>query len=288
MEKKKLDVMIIGSQKAGTSSLLVLGAQHPEVIGQDLSGEFTYFLKDEEYKNGYEANFKKHFDRLETDKTYLAKNVGILESAKALKRLKEHNQDIKIVAMLRNPVDRAYSAFWYMKSRGAEPAKRFKDIVYLDVKNRFPNDEFRQRNCDYIGKGFYYKWLNQLHDIFPKEQILLINFDEFKQNPQRQLDRMFEFIGLDGFEINNNVANKTYMPKSEALAKVYSRQTWYRSLVGKIVPLEMKTKIRKALVRLNKTEKKIPPLEESLRNDLKLKFKEDNQKLAEKYGIDFS
>ena len=93
---KQIDLLIVGTQKAGTSSLLRLLEQHPKIKTHSIN-EIGFFIKDEEYKKGFEAMYGEYFDPLNRSSTLIAKNVGVFENSEALERAKKHNPDMKIV-----------------------------------------------------------------------------------------------------------------------------------------------------------------------------------------------
>src|SRR5678809_829657 len=116
---RKIDLMIIGAQKAGTTSLQNYLNEHPEILGHPQI-EFGYFKDDKTYENGYEKEFARHFTSgsVNTAKAVIAKNTGMYDSDKALERLQQHNPDCKLVFIVREPVSRAYSSYSMEKFNG--------------------------------------------------------------------------------------------------------------------------------------------------------------------------
>ena len=102
---RKLDLVIVGAQKAGTTSLHQYLKSHPDISGHSVT-EFTYFTDNNVHKDGFESAFKKYFDKQEY-KRIVAKNVTINQQENSLIKLKEHNPKVKIIFMLREPVSRA-------------------------------------------------------------------------------------------------------------------------------------------------------------------------------------
>lgn len=108
----KIDVMIAGAQKAGTSSLKYYLQQHPE-ISSHINLECDYFVSEQ-------ADFDKYFVQyFETpNKVILAKYAGIYKQENFLKKLYIHNQNCKLIFILREPVDRLVSAYDMEKKAG--------------------------------------------------------------------------------------------------------------------------------------------------------------------------
>ena len=90
-----INVMVIGAQKSGTSSLMRYIAQHPS-IRTHRSAEFGYFVNDRKYMQGYEAAFRSAFGPVYSGpKVVLGKSVSVLPSYEALRRVYQHNPEMK-------------------------------------------------------------------------------------------------------------------------------------------------------------------------------------------------
>src|SRR5438045_9369325 len=123
--------MSIWSHKAGTSSLLFYLSQHLKLLTHH-TYEFVYFFQDDIYSKGFETAFKNNYDLggVNEEKFLLAKNVMVMYDYEALKRLYAHNPNIKIIIVLRNPISRAYSSYWYAKTTGRENAATFEEAIH--------------------------------------------------------------------------------------------------------------------------------------------------------------
>lgn len=101
---KKIDLMIVGAIKAGTTSLKNYLNEHPEILGH-FQIDLTYFTNDSEYEAGYEKAFKKYFTEGGITKTrrVIAKDASVHQYEKTIKRLYEHNPECYIVFIIRNP-----------------------------------------------------------------------------------------------------------------------------------------------------------------------------------------
>ena len=96
--------MIIGAQKAGTTSLKNYLGEHPQIVTHPHT-ECSFFASDDEYNEGFEKGFVRYFggEKDFQDKVIVGKNVTISFREFALKRLAQHNPNCKIVFILRNP-----------------------------------------------------------------------------------------------------------------------------------------------------------------------------------------
>lgn len=285
---RPVDVMIAGSQKAGTSSLLRLVSQHPRVHTHD-SGEFGYFIQDALYELGYEASYKSCFQKGAAGSLVVAKNVGVFESQTALNRVIEHNSDMKVVISLRDPVDRAYSAFWYMKSIGAETAEDFRAVVDLRSSERFSGNEFLVRNCDYVGKGYYHRHLKALLSIIPTAQVHILDFVSLKNSPIKTCNELFEFLDLSPFTVKPKVENRSTRIKYPWLASPFGghRRGPIKRRVAQALPSEVRLRFKKLIWRMNSSDEPIPEMDYDLRCDLYERFSDDNLLLLRDFGISF-
>src|SRR5262245_11979337 len=108
----KIDAMIVGAQKSGTTSLLRYLSQHP-MIEAHLPEEFSFFVRDAEYELGIESAFTRFFTGTDFSdpKVVVAKNAGMCYNEVALGRLKNHHPGVIVIMVIRNPVDRAWSSY---------------------------------------------------------------------------------------------------------------------------------------------------------------------------------
>ena len=106
---KKVNLLVIGTQKAGTTSLYEYIRQHPDIYFSDVK-EVTYFVEDALYSKG-EDYYHSFFTKIENEKIIASSYVHMLPCKKCPGRVKEYNPDMKFIVMLREPVSRAYSAY---------------------------------------------------------------------------------------------------------------------------------------------------------------------------------
>ena len=292
IEDIKFNTFIIGVQKAGTSYLKDILSQHPEIETHQ-ANEFMSFL-DPVYKDeaALQKSIKQGFnkDQLSSKKHILGKSVGVFVSEVALKRLFSHNKNVKLIVVLRNPIDRVFSAYNYCLSRGLEKNNSFTDAIR--EKNRYPNDIIRNRSCNYINTSMYYLHIDLISEFVKKERIMLIHFKDLKNNPNKICQDVFKFMGLPADNIlleTSKVVNAgvtARFPKLNSIFKI--KNTWINKLWKKLPP-DFRSKALNNFWKLN-TKKKINRDSISSYDSLYLKeeFRESLEKLKSKYGIDFN
>ena len=195
------DFFVLGAQKAGTTALCSVLSEHPE-IRFSRPKEPMFFCRDDprvhpyfpvEHPSGW-LDFDWQGDRERLLREYRGYFEGVsgsvagegsttyLPSARAAARIAEVRPDARLVVLLRNPVDRAYSAYWHML-RSGRTRHRFEDALKLDPLNlvEFGRYELHVR-----------RWLAR----FEREQMLFLPFRGIVDDLQGTVDRVCAFLDL--------------------------------------------------------------------------------------------
>lgn len=135
MKKPKVDIAIVGFQKAGTTSIQRYLAQQESIYSHHQK-EMTYFFDDEEFEKGWDTACKRYFYNYSenSNKRVLIKHATLIRHEKSIKRLYEHNPDAKIIVCLRDPVQRAYSSYLMEKANGNQ-SQAFSEVVKEAFEN---------------------------------------------------------------------------------------------------------------------------------------------------------
>ena len=107
---RKIEALIVGAQKAGTTSLKEYLSQHLRIV-TPYSVECSFFHEHTYGPKGFERFATNHLPSIKRDSIVLAKNANIYYDRNILLRVKEHNPNIKVIFILRNPVERVFSSF---------------------------------------------------------------------------------------------------------------------------------------------------------------------------------
>lgn len=278
-----VDAAIIGAQKAGTTSLLRWLGQHPGIRAQRTM-EFSYFIDRERFEQRtFEQFFQKNFAPAQASgQLTLIKHVGLFDNEAALWLLREHNPAARLIVVLREPAERAWSAFWYALSRGHEPETDFERAAFGRPRDYF-SDPFRQRSTDYVARGFYCDHLQVLEKKFSREQICLIAFEDLKKDPRRTCDEVFRFLGLAPHPVVLSAENKTSLPRFPGL----SRALFWLQPLKRYLPESWRKFLKIKVERLNRSAKPAPAMPDEVRRRLEDIFREKNQQLYAEYGIDY-
>jgi hypothetical protein len=276
--KKDIALMIIGAQKAGTTSLNTYLSQHPRIYTH-YTLEFGLFSNINDYNKGFKYWYNiavKDKRKFSDQNLFFAKTVGLMYKKDLLLKLKELNPDVKIIVILRNPIERAYSAFWYCKKNGIEPYNDFNDAIFTNDPGRFANERYKP-DCDYIGRSSYLPYLKEVYNIFSSKNIKLFLFEEMITGLNKYLNEIALFAGVENFEFNTSIKyNEGRQPKSKLLAKLLAPRK--SSSLKHLIPAFYRTKLKQHLKKTNSknglpVEKKI--MDENTRGYLKNIFSDD-------------
>ena len=220
--KSTLDFIVIGAQKAGTTSLFEYLRHHPEIFLPP-GKEVHYFSHDTERARGWDEYIKKNFASAypfcrwgTVTPTYMAGNVYDTSRTPAdiarnydehtvPLRIQEYSPEVRLIAILRDPVERAYSHHRMTSMNGLE-RRSFDEAIEqllkpdaLENSRRYPDEE-----TSYIIWGEYGRILRGYFDVFSREQILVVFTNELEQAPEGLLSRVYTFLGVElGFVPNN-------------------------------------------------------------------------------------
>ncbi len=198
------DFVIIGVQKGGTSSLFRYLAQHPGLCMA--YRKQVHFFDRFWYRgeNWYKACFclSANAPRLVGEATpYYFFHPHVPE------RMKSLLPRVKLILMLRNPVDRAYSHFRMKRDQGHEPEADFERALALEEeriagewKKMMDNPRYYSLPCrqfSYLRRSYYDEQLARWLEYFPLDQFLFIQSERFFENPVEVLRQLYDFLGID-------------------------------------------------------------------------------------------
>lgn len=283
---EKIDLMIIGAQKAGTTSLNTYLQQHPNIATHHTI-EFGMFADDTSFQKGFDYHYKNAVDAIvRNDKRkshFIAKRVGLMNNKSLLLKLIEHNPQVKVLIVLRHPVYRAFSAFQYCRNKGMEPYDNFEDAVYKNDPARFKGNTRIQKNCEYLLRSSYLQHLKNVYEIFPARQVKVLLLEQMTANFKDQLNDIVTWIDLPAFDFDVSVRfNEREDAYSTSVAKLLSPGKAGRLI--NFIPIKWRLKIKTFLRNSNtkspqKSKEKIL-LKDSTKAYLIQYFKKDIHELA--------
>ena len=237
--------MIIGAGKSGTTALYEYLAEHPDVYMSPVKETNFFALEGEKMvdpKDDPEQMFHypwsvtnwedyvKLFDGVETEKAIGEVSPMYLYSEEAAFRIKERFPDMKLIVILRNPVDRLYSRFMHLARENRKPTNRFEDAL--------DRETIWWRRNDLVKEGFYHNHLQKYYDLFDKDQIKVILYDDFKSDPLKEVQNIYEFIGVNGWHEPdfNTEYNVSGLIKNPVIDKLIGQKSVIKELAAMVNP----------------------------------------------------
>jgi sulfotransferase family protein len=212
------DFLIIGAQKAGTTALYAYLRWHPEITGPSFK-EVSFF--DRHYTRG-PAWYRAHLPARPRQWPTRLRNgrwpsVGeaspsYLFHPLAPERVASLMPWARLIAVLRNPVDRAFSHYQHEVALGREPLS-FEDA--LDAEEERMRGELERMAADpsyfshawwnytYASRGRYAEQLERWYASFPREQVLVVLSDELSQEPDETYARVLDFLGVRPYQLSS-------------------------------------------------------------------------------------
>jgi tetratricopeptide (TPR) repeat protein len=234
------DFLIVGPQKSGTTALYQYLAQHPNIYPA-LSKEIFFF--DNKYDLGLDW-YKSHFALL-PQFNYLTGEASAtyFNSVKAANRIAQLMPNIRLIFIIRDPVERTISDY-HMKVRAGTEKRNIKESILgeiefiqqnpVDVLN--PDKKFTIRHKSYVLNGMYFYFLKAYRELFPVHNTTLILSQELKYAPRETMKKVFSFLGVEDFEGEYPLVNVgNYSNKDEELSFVTEKLKKFFSPYNKML-----------------------------------------------------
>ena len=200
--------IIVGAQKAGTTSLYDYMTLHPQ-IESAYEKEIHYFSK---YYKKSKAWYRAHFKKRADDAPY--ENILTGEASPyylyhplSANRIKSFDADMKIIIILRDPVERAYSHYHH-QIRGETESLSFSEAIAAEDKRLAGKDDWikktnqhspEHQRYSYKKRGEYLEQIKRFHDHFPRENIIILNSKNLFSEPLICLNTVWGFLGLENY-----------------------------------------------------------------------------------------
>ncbi len=220
----KLDFAIIGGQKCGSTYLHHVISEHPEV--EMVSGESPQF-EDPDYHNGGLKDMRLRLNELDQSKVLGIKRPNYLTLPEVPSRLKEANPNVKLIVIVRNPLERFKSSYFHLINNGFCPAiplnKGAEQILNGELKRHYPRTE------EVLEFGFYNKHLDNYLSLFG-DKVLLLTYDELNRDKMDVIKRCYAFLEIDQSFIPEKILNSRPQKVNYSLqrAKLISKMYNYR------------------------------------------------------------
>ena len=291
------DFLVIGAARSGTTALYQYLIQHPRVFLTEpkephyfaLAGTRPAFTGpgDRQTINRLAvtdpAQYRDLYRGARPEQVRGEASVSTLYYPRAIERVREEAPSARLVCLLRNPADRAFSAYSFMRTRGWEPCARFEEAL---------DDEPRR-----VAEGWHHIWhytamsrygeqLRHVLRVFPRDQVLVLRYDDLVADPDALLGRVYGFLGLPS--IRHDVTpdpHRSGEPRIKLVSRIVSTHHPVKKVVAPLIPPALRHRLRRAVVRRNVVRGSYG---DETRRRLLTSFSADLELLEELTGLDVS
>ena len=288
MDKLKTlpNLFIVGAAKSGTTSLHNYLNQHTDIFmctpkephflinneigkGRIAKGIFSK----REYFNLFLPGKEKKY-RGESSVMYLMYPEVVIPKIN-----KQFGKDCKIIIMLRNPIERAYSGFQHVKRYNIkEKCPDFKSAWTISEERYFSNSEMTPASR-YKELGLYYKqvksYLNGIRNVH------IVFYDDYKNNLQSEMNKIFDFLDINRIQIDSQYKYMVggWRWENDEIKSLMMKKNYIRSFFKLLIPFKSFRKMIRKRIQMSFTSK-VPEISKNDRKMLREFYKEDVKKLS--------
>ena len=238
--------LCIGAQKGGTTTLFNILKEHPDIYISEFK-EPHYFDLDDNYSRGLQWYKDEYFNKYNNEKMIGAFTPTYMASSEAPKRiLQDLGENVKLIFLLRNPIDRAYSQYLHRVRNGHE-TEGFIDALALE-KSRLKqylseNNQVSFIYHSYTHQGLYFKHINNYLNVFDQTKMMISIFDEdFLLNKQKMISELLTFLNVKYFPLDLSVhSNPAAVSRFTFVSKMLNKDFFLKKLANRLI----KSKITK-------------------------------------------
>lgn len=194
-DENRIDFVVIGAQKAGTTALFDYLREDPHIF---LPEEKEVHFFDDESQDWARPDYSAFHRKFEFGSGRLCGEVTPIYMywPNALERIRAYRPDIKLICLLRDPVERAWSHWRMEHARGADAAP-FGEAIRGGRQRLFQDEPWgHHRVYSYVERGFYAEQLAHAIQLFSAEQLLVLQNEALDSRPAETLARVNAFLGL--------------------------------------------------------------------------------------------
>lgn len=255
--------LIIGAAKAGSTALAAYLSSHPDVF---VASEKEVHFFDDHFQRGVDW-YASRFEAVREERAVGDATPTYMYTDEAIGRMADLLPDAKLIAILRNPVERAYSHYWWM--RALDERRPFEDAIHDEILGlEEPNPE------KYVAAGRYLERLERVCRYYPRSSMHVVILEELRASARARYAEVCRFLGVDDQVVPPDVGavhNPAYRLRSPAL------RTWMLRLhAWRRLPFDIAARID----RMNRVAFRPPPMDRHVRAELEGYYEKPNAALA--------
>lgn len=275
---------LLGAGRCGTTSLHYYLKSHPSIFLPN-DKEPSFFIEENNKFVGDPISYFNLFSSAKNEKRIGESSHAYLSNPSSARVLHALFPDAVFLVILRDPAERAYSLYHWMRRNGYEYAATFEKALALEDR-RYSCEKFRCNNPQYFynymyfRSGLYGEQLERYFSIFGKQQFHVIEHNQFFSDPEAGMKRVFRFLGVDPYIVptfgSYNAGKNTAS---------FPRLLYFLNHSGMVRPRRLRRFMHRFLCRHACSE--IEPLRPDTRAELNQRFASDQKMLSELCGFSF-
>ncbi|NNF82077.1 MAG: sulfotransferase [Flavobacteriaceae bacterium] len=291
-----IDFFLVGAARCGTTSLYENLNLHPQI--------FLPPVKEPNYFSDVESPRFDDYEPPEDGKPYHTKIInssevydGLYKGAlpnqlkgdtspsylwdlNSAKRIFEHNPKARILISLRNPAQRAFSHYIMNYFTGSDESSSFEKAL------KAPENPMWGGCNLYLDMSRYYHQVKEYYDLFPKEQIMIILYEDYISDIEGEMERIYKFLGIDHSDlmIETDRKNEIKTIKNLKLLNLF-RKNWLRKPLSRLISQERIEAIKR---RFFESDKPKDSLSKEMEHELMKEFQDDVLQLSNLIGLDLN
>jgi hypothetical protein len=191
--------LIVGAARSGTTTLYNHLKDHPDVyLPVNKRPEPHFFLKAAEYTQGLAYYEQRYFSACRNQKAVGEASTSYLFGPDVPKRIRSSLPDVKLICILRDPVERAFSSYWHTIKSGLETLS-FDEAIVREARRKGETAGTALEEIApfaYAERGLYYRQLSRWLSEFPRSQMKIVIFDDFVADPIKILREVAGFLDV--------------------------------------------------------------------------------------------
>lgn len=299
-EKNKLpNLFVAGAAKAGTTSVYRYLSEHPEVYMGTVKEPYYFSFVDEKpkFQGPFDApvnqeiitdfqEYKQIFSGATNQKVIGESSNSYLYFKHSAENIRNTIPDCKIIILLRNPIDRAFSHYLQCRMLGQESLS-FEEALDKEKEREKLNWRW---HFQFTGQGMYYEQVKKYYQLFDAEDIFIGLFDDLKKDSITFMNKIFNFLGIEEIaeEIDFTVHNRSGLPKNDLVHKFLRSPGILKSLTRPFTSSKLRGKIYHFMHNMNYRFEEKPQMNPETRERLTALFKDDILRLQELIGRDLN
>ncbi|MFK8185638.1 MAG: sulfotransferase [Phormidesmis sp.] len=288
--------IVLGAGKAGTQSIYNYLLEHPDIYMSPtketnffaLNGQQPNFQGPPDPINQYSIadlnDYQAQFANVTTEKAIGEISPLYLYSPIAPRRIKETLPNAKLIVILRNPVDRAYSCYLFLRARLTETITDFDQALQAEPERIDKNWPWPWH---YKSLGFYYEQLQRYYQLFDPDQIKIYLYEDFRANNVAVMQDMFQYLEVDETFVPDVSLKYNFsgLPKNKVLQYLLTGPNPFQTALKPLLPTKLRRKLVSKVKKKNLTK---PSLSPESRQQLIEAYREETLKLQTMLNRDLS